>query len=286
MISALSDIYGCPELSGPNLLSSRLDLIKACLYEYKQLSDLFDKPPRKYWPAEGVRTSDLWREHDALSSDLFLVARPAKPESRAVSYADLSDCMFEDIRAAFGIGTMAFEEKEKYAKVDHSHAGEYSKTRYVSSMTGDVKVAAFLAGPDGGEYPSESSLDAMSVLYETLPPIYPPRPEVGTLKFVYLSENAQVRTNQEMIEDTDFDGWLWPDGSEVYPPGRADFEDAFRIYGNGSEDSFTLPDLNGCFKLSGGPVADIEEVFPQRLSPVPQHQHDIAEANIHSTADA
>jgi hypothetical protein len=126
----------------------------------------------------------------------------------------------------------------------------------------------------------------MSVLYETRPPVYPPRPEVGTLKFVYLSENAVIRTNQEMVEDDEFDGWLWPDGSTVYPKLTVDFEKAIDVYGNGSTDSITLPDLAGCFKLSGGPVADVEEVFPQRLSPVPQHQHDIAEANIQSTAQA
>ena len=169
-ITSINDISSREELLGPDLLSGQMNNIVACLFEYMALSDLFDQPPPRRFPAIGERVSDLWRERDLFCNDRFLVARGGR--SYAAEYQTLSGCVLSDIISKVGVRSMAYEDKEGWAVVGHDHDSNYSNANFTPASSGEIKVMALLKGGNGVENPPESQRTAISA---TCQPVFQPQ---------------------------------------------------------------------------------------------------------------
>ena len=153
----LEEVIQSPDLECEDLLSGRLDRITACLDEYTRLSDLFDEPEPDRYEAIGRRVSDLPVARSLRRDDLFLLAQE-DGKTRALEYSTLLGQLSSDILDKAGVKSMAFEDKDKYSKIDHVHDNHYNRTHASAALDDGVLICEIGIGPDGQEDPGGEGL--------------------------------------------------------------------------------------------------------------------------------
>ncbi len=167
--------------------------------------------------------------------------------------------MFDDLSGGFRFGTMAWEEKDDYSKVNHEHIG-YSKVtgEQIADTKNTVSLGKIsLINPvfdDYGNYVYQKQVLDLCVPddYDEMPKAR--ETEIGTIKFKALPSLKQIDVNSK-----DFDGWVYPDGREI---DGNEFTDAYQYFGTNyggdvKTKMFNLPNLNTFIKANPG--QDIQE---------------------------
>jgi len=165
------------------------------------------------------------------------------------------------------IGSMAFQNKWKYALSDHTHDGSYNKLEvFPNSISFDDKV--MIASIKIGEGFGTVTYDVFAPKIEYKASV---RPEIGTLKFLYSAKKMKALTNADLSAD-DWDGWAYPDGSS-FDVDPVLFVEALSIYGCG-ENKICLPKFEDFFETYPAGTINCESVIPQQVS-VGRHTHKI-----------
>lgn len=100
-------------------------------------------------------------------------------------------------------------------------------------------------------------------------------PRIGELKFMALGKLKSVDVMSE-----EFDGWVYPDGSEY---SAEDFPEAWLVYRSSTESgTFRVPVLSSFFRLNPGTKkSDAIRLEAGNVTAIPAHKH-----NIRSDIDA
>ena len=246
-------------------------------------------------------------------NDLFLVSQLSSGgqlyQSRKCNYAQLKSQLVEDLVNAFNLGTMAYENKFRYALTSHDHNAAYNLVSWnpnpkyqiddedeVSCLGRIFLSTEMLTTTDVITNPEDFNIDK-KILSVNCPkydiPI-PPTPLIGTLKFVasktiqelidknlitYNESNSNVNPydSSNKIRD-DFDGWVFPNGQTFYNHNNQ-LSDAAFVFSedhNQSEQSFTVPNLKDFFQACGNPNDQYSiDLIPATLGLAP-HQHAVS----------
>ena len=182
-----------------------------------------------------------------------------------------------------GVGSMAFEDKHDYAKVDHDHDDIYSRLEPGERREFPVSASYRLMTVHLSNF-----LEDGTVVNDTFDIVAPSSTAVsdepvGTLRFVgipKLNRDNVVRYGDKYnidISADDFDGWVYPNGT-TFEASEDEFPDACRTYGNGS--GFTVPDLSSFVKLNPGVVNQDSAGFHGFSNGVPEHSHEIRDISL------
>lgn len=222
----------------------------------------------------GKRLCELKRTGETRPKDLFLVSQldvgQEQYVSRAIDYGQVVSCLADDFEGSLGLGTMAYEEKWEYSKVDHQHEGRYTKVAVTEACPSGESLCCLAVVSVG--LPGAEALDGCSQYRLMCPNIQmpdPPEPEIGTLRFVY-ARSAMAAVAD--INADDFDGWVYPDGSTYQVDDTQRFSKALAVFGSG-RNAITVPDVGGFFKAVGSSVSSFARV-PARYG-VAKHSHQV-----------
>ena len=167
----------------------------------------------------------------------------------------------ENLCAALHLSSAAFVEKADYSRKNHGH--DYSTVYVYARPLSAISAASGIAvHPDKATPIAELSslndgkLDVAVIYnpgqqYESIDDI----PAIGELKFLAHKQLWIINTSAP-----DFDGWVYPDGSEY---SRWDFPSAYAIYGDGRSDTFRVPLLSNFIKLNPG----VDKTDPMKKVP-------------------
>ena len=197
--------------------------------------------------------------------------------------------MFDDLSGGFNFGSMAFEEKDDYAKVNHTHT-RYSKVtgEQIADTEDTISLGKIsLINPvfdDYGNYVYQKQ-----VLDLCIPKDYDKMPEVketdiGTIRFKALPKLKQIDVNSK-----DFDGWVYPDGREI---DGTEFVDAYEYFGTNyggdpATKKFNLPNLNTFIKANPGVKSEESQnlVVQDCKNAILPHRHEITDIQYISGSD-
>lgn len=248
----------------------------------------------------GSRSRDLERQDRIDADTLFAVHRGAN--TKHSTYDDLSSTAAVSALALMKVGTMAFEEKWEYSLSSHDHGNYTSVSAWTLYKTGTATtpiVGTLSVGDVCVEGLKRGQCTVMSVYVPAIDNPIPEEPAYGTLRFMY-STKSRPAADSNYISSADFDGWVYPDGSQpaIVP---SQFTKAGNRFVTRDSNPFVdggklkLPDLRGqFFKLN--PFTEREAaggssrcVFAARAShnAVPSHTHPISKlsATVTLTAD-
>lgn len=202
----------------------------------------------------GNRISELGRETEIEENTRFLVTRFDKVskeivESYGLAYPVLSSQIFEEVKKRIHVGTMAYQEKDDYSKITHTH--DYSHV--------DAEV---FYGPDSSRNGMShkmvdlgtieiSNYNSLKSIHICVPYIKFQKPKdyrVGELKFIYISSDM-IDSELDQRGYSPSYGWVIPDGSTY---SRDEYPEAYELYGDGNSSTFRVPVVDGFFRLNPG----------------------------------
>lgn len=165
--------------------------------------------------------------------DLFLLASPTDRnhlyyDDENLAYWNMCNQMFQEISSKYKLGSMAWQDENSYSPSSHSHDDIYNKTVITEHQTDGEHIATFVA--DGRTN--------VSVYFPRVVIYKHDDPYVGELKFVTDRSHRTINVDSE-----DFDGWVYPDGSQY---NVSDFPDAAAAFGY-SGTKFRVPELTDFF---------------------------------------
>lgn len=233
-----------------------------------------------YFEPQGTSFCGLLSTRILLKNDLFLISRHDDDvTSRKVTYQQLSGTIAKDVLNALGIKSMAFEMKSRYAVSSHNHNEIYSRLSIVAnnkyidgqsrelSMLGRINVSTDYIDGDQDKIYQRIDLNPSNAQMSTIlsnivmPKIiipYPPKPMIGTLRFVGIQNlSALISSNNLTLMDdkinvdpydgrgkirSDFDGWVFPNGIEIKNID-GQLSDASLVYTGSEYADFCLPDI-------------------------------------------
>ncbi len=273
-----------------------------------------DKVLAGYRYPEGKHICQLQQASKFLENDLLLVSTMSGDvpvASKKISYADLRNQLVEDVLAGLGVKSMAYERKQMYALTSHEHDALYTRAEWTPNPWFDkckdsakVKIAALkistetLSSTDVSANPASSAVSCTSndIWCPTLVIPLPPRPEIGTLKFVTASSlqklvaqmslstsaygslvNVNPYDQDGKIRD-DYDGWVFPNGMSFSNVDGQLSAAAKAFAGSATAETFTVPcisDFIQAYSSSGSLSSGLSKVAAQvGLKP---HLHTVGE---------
>ena len=222
---------------------------------------------------EGRRISELDRTRLPEEADEFLVSRNYNPKTRnefskKISYRSIVDDIAEDITANVRLSSMGLQETNQYARKNHGHdysnVHAYARPRSMLSalsQIGKTELAMEITTWNDGEEKT------VSVYY----PVQSFRHDhaIGEVKFLAVGKLSAID-----IDSDDFDGWVYPDGSE-YPKDR--FPEAWKAFSTDpNSDKFRVPVLSGFFKPNPFAYSGVSyETVPGNDTGMLEHSHSV-----------
>lgn len=187
------------------------------------------------------------------SDDYFLISEPQLPTavpyhyfSKKLNYIELKNKMFNDIKSKFGFKSMAYENKDDYAKIDHHHS-DYNKVAInLNDFDDDIdtKLIAVIE--------IDKHIYELNMPMPVMPP--PPEPLPGQLKFVANPVYVEVDENSPT-----FDGWVHANGQQ-YKKSDFIYSDYFE---SASDSKFKVPHINKLIRMNPEPFSHLtNEVIP------------------------
>ena len=238
----------------------------------------------------GYRSQDLELQRKIDQDTLFAVHHGLS--SWHSSYGTVSSDVKISALAMMKVGSMAFEETWEYSPSAHSH-GNYTdvsvQTRYGSAADGStIKVGTLSVSNTCAEGFKTGQYQIINIYCPVIQHPVPQEPAYGTLRFMYSSMDIPV-INAAYIGSTNFDGWVFPDGSSytITPSQFTKAGNPFVTYDSNpfiAGDTLRVPDLRDQF-LKLNPFTYQEDVSggAKRCrfaavashSAVPRHSHPI-----------
>lgn len=149
-----------------------------------------------------------------------------------------------------------------------------SSFQHAQLLSNDESLSVGNAFIDGTLVPIDVALSAVRRTYVIS--FGMAEPAIGTLKFV---SSTEIENNSSInYKSTDFDGWLYPDGSTFELSDFALSAQLRQLYGNSRYSSrFTLPDFRKFIKLNGaGTLVESSMIgVVQGLNVLKRHSHRI-----------
>lgn len=236
---------------------------------------------------EGKHICQLQQASKLLENDLLFVSKMSADvpiASKKISYADLRNQLVEDVLAGLGVKSMAYEHKQMYALTSHEHDALYTKAEWTPNPWFDqckdaakVKIATVkilsetLSATDVSANPVSSAMSCTSsdIQCPIIDIPLPPRPQIGTLKFVTAS-SIQKLIAQESLSITeyeslvnvnpydlngnirdDYDGWVFPNGA-TFTNIDEQLSAAAKVFaGSAAARSFTIPCISDFIQAYG-----------------------------------
>lgn len=212
-------------------------------------------------------------------NDLFIVEEVEEIETNSITYKDLLRNIINDLTSELDIHTMAFECSACYSLSDHQHVGDYTFLSVEQHLVGEryvfgdtiMMISAFNDNNECEVFDIKSpEVEIRDVN----------KPVIGTLKFVYHKNGDVIQTNQDLVDDEDFDGWLYPNGDTIHVEDPSRFSEFVRAFSGGQTgEEIVLPDFSGFFKPYPGKLSSVADVIPQHLE-IGEHQHEIDKMEI------
>lgn len=202
------------------------------------------------------------------ANNLFLISRKDQTSisSLAVTYADLSATLAAECSSVLSLGSIAFEDTWRFAKVDHNHTRQYLKTHIdpIYDFQGEVLSTVCIATL------SASDSSCLSI-FSPIVAVHNAEPKIGTLKFVYSKKKWKTFSSAD-INSPNFDGWVYADGSIYEVNSSSRFRKALDAYGIGAN-KIQVPNLSSFLKASAANVDTFNEI-PQQLG-IAEHSHQV-----------
>lgn len=253
-----------------------------------------------------------------IDNDFFLVSQlePSEEDSKTsryiskkISYSNLRVQLIEDVINGLGLKSMAYEDKRNYVLTSHSHDEIYSRVEWTSNpQYGSLRTDKLSSlGQVLIDFETLSSCDvssnpAMQEVSSTSASIYcpknyippPPKPLIGTLKFVasptirHLLELNQLSTTSYSgiinVNPYDasgsirvnYDGWVFPNGAIVSNINNQ-LSDAAQVFaGNANASEFTLPTIADFIQAysQDGNLSGQLSAYPKQIG-LKEHQHTV-----------
>jgi hypothetical protein len=219
----------------------------------------------------GRRISELERRKQADDGDFLVISRNYNPKkeahfSKKVSFGSFVDSVNATVSANLMVSSMAFEDKDDYARKNHGHE-EYSNVRVYlrdedPSLT-YLDVATLTVSDADGEikdYVVKSPVQSVEKLIE--------KPRIGELKFLAVPSLGNID-----IDSENFDGWVYPDGSEFQ---KSRFLEAWEMFKESdSSTTFRVPNLSAFFKPNPEPTQVGTTRTEGKTEGIPAHTHGI-----------
>lgn len=136
--------------------------------------------------------------------------------------------MLQEISSKYKFKSMAWQDENAYSLSGHNHDDIYDKTDITENQNNGEHVATFVV--DGRDHVDVYFPQIVIYKYDD--------PYIGELKFVTDKKHRTVN-----IDSDDFDGWVYPDGSQY---NVSDFPDAATVFGH-SGTTFNVPNLTEFF---------------------------------------
>lgn len=216
------------------------------------------QPDSAYEFLSGTGIEGLPQLGRCLSGDQFLISRkqlrtqnPKWWFSRRLAYSDLSARIAADLSSKFGFGSMAYEDEDDYALVDHKH----SDYNWVDIVSPYENTKEFDGSYNYGDNPPAVTVAKVwidgdvRVVKMPLPVIEQEdldRPAPGQLKMMAVTSLAAIDVNA-----ADFDGWVYADGATY--PNSFEYSSYFpQVAGN----KFQVPEIKNILELNNKPYED------------------------------
>lgn len=288
------------QCSCPQNLSSIKDIIQhpGCPEAIEDIDDIIGA--LDYNQPSGKHICELEDTSRVFKNDLLMVSQLSGSTwtSRKVAFADFKRQLLKDLVAGLNLGTMAYEDKCRWALTSHNHDAAYNKVEWhpnpeyanSASCLAMIHISTeTLTATDIYHNPPKDSTIAIEHLSVNCPvfqsPV-PPEPLIGTLRFVSvptlqkLVDGNQLNVNGTQVDPyddnnhirIDFDGWVFPNGTSI-PNHNSQLSDAAFVFANNkSISSFTVPALSSFFQSCG--VADGYTITEQpQVIGLARHEH-------------
>ena len=251
---------------------------------------------------ESVRISELPALSSVLSSANFVFERGK--QSYKISYESLKDYIFDNINTILDLGTMASEDKEKYAKFAHGHDytdfwffpsygpdsknaeykdpakcqifGRFDIVKYLPNVDRKRETSISVCAPAfQTSYVDETTSYDAKMVGEIQPlAIFSEFSSYLTGYRNYQLINVNGITNVD-IYGSGFDGYVIPNGA-TYNCNANDFKDACAKYaGNPYATSFKVPTLTSFIKGNAGSQLNNAMEWHTYHNAMPNHTHSI-----------
>ena len=169
------------------------------------------------------------------SQPINYVAAYREYESKSLEYDLLMEQIFNDLSAAFGFKSMAYELSDAYSRAQHVHQYNSFDIKSDYGVNGNVVLATFKVD------------DKVVRLCMPRQWVYKaPDPVIGELKYKMLP--TVTRPDAININSANFDGWVYPRG-QSYTVAAADFHGAKACFGqSATATTLTVPNINNFVK--------------------------------------
>ena len=278
------------------------------------ISDLYDIIGVEYYELCGKHICELPSANHLEKNELILLTRYVNANtlsSMNMTYGQLSDQMFVDVLCGLHVGSMAYEPKYRYAISSHNHDTIYSRVTYQRNTSNtDVSTIGTLtistdALQAGCQYdnvnhnPARKISPIPTVVHNiNIPKIYvpfPPRPIIGTLKFVGLqtvqklidtnslvvingTHQVNPYNNSNKIRNT-YDGWVFANGTTIANNG-SQLSGASQVYNGNNTGNITVPELTSFFKCNPNIYSAHSIQKHDFKHVIAQHQHNFNQCNV------
>lgn len=160
----------------------------------------------------GCRPSDLPIQDNVDKTTLFAIQKDLS--TYHTNYNDLSSDIKLSALNLINTGSMAFAEKWQYSAINHYHTNYSNVTVSVSyDQNNTLKIGTISVGNTGAEDLKFDNYSIIDIYCPVIEYYIPKEPAYGTLRFMY-SQLNMPEINEEYINSDNFDGWVYPDGSE------------------------------------------------------------------------
>ena len=263
--------------------------------------------------AGSVRISELPALSTVLSNAMFVFERGNA--SYKISYESLKNYIFNNLSAILDLGSIAYEDREKYAKFAHGH--DYTDFWFFSSYGPNSKNDEYkdpAKCQTYGRFDIVKYLPSIDRKYETsisvCAPAFQTRHVDETLSYeakmvgeiqplaIYTTfEHYLVNYRKYQliyvngisnidIYGNGFDGYVIPNGT-TYNCGANDFKDACAKYaGNPYATSFKVPTLTSFIKGNAGAQVNNAMQWNPYHNAMVNHNHTVAGSSIVTNYDA
>lgn len=223
-------------------------------------------------------------------SDLMLIShwneKTHKYESMAITIDSLVSQLNADMDDNIKIGEIAYMSKDDFALSSHDH-DIYTKASYNNTLQYSGEKFTIIKFNDMTSLAPASEMQISvntqsDLLQRWKDAIDNAQPKIGTIQMLAISSLPPGYTSDPEISD--FNGWVPADGTTY---DLSDFEQSVastinELYGDGNGTTFTVPDLNGFFKIHNNPDIGCSLQMHEHYTALPRHTHafDVKNAKI------
>lgn len=169
------------------------------------------------------------------SQPINYVAAYREYESKSLKYDLLMEQIFNDLSAAFGFKSMAYELSDAYSGAQHVHQYNSFDIKSDYGVSGNVVLATFKV---------DDKVVRLCMPHQWVYKV--PDPVIGELKYKMLP--TVTRPDAIDINSANFDGWVYPRG-QSYTVAATDFLSAKACFGQSlTATTLTIPNINNFVK--------------------------------------